>query len=194
MIYLVEVTYVVYIYMSLIDDLLPLLEAFITYSRCVSVMKQKYKTFRMPNFPDEISENLVRLIIKRKTGLMPDWKQNSVGNSKKCGDLYCDGKKFEVKCFTSSGPSSFGPTETWSEIYFLDARDYLNKCFKCYRILLNETEFGTIKINSTQTYHDQCLQKRRPRISFDQLIKQLENTRVEVIFDGHIDTLFVPQK
>jgi len=135
----------------------------------------------MPNFP-EISENIVKYIVEYKTGNIPIWKPGK-------GDLICNGKRLEVKCFTSNGPSSFGPTEEWDELYFLDATDYENKNFKCYKISLSNTEFSYIKINSSETYKDQCAQKRRPRISFNIISGQIPKEKINLLFEGNFDIL-----
>ena len=52
----------------------------------------------------------------------------------KCGDLCFINKKLEVKGFTTNAPSSFGATESWNWIYFVDCKDTLNKHFKIYEI------------------------------------------------------------
>ena len=169
------------------DDIVMLLNEYIIYCTLMESLKQKYKHFRMPNFPSEISENIVKFIIYHKTGHLPTWKTQ-------CGDLVSDGKKIEVKCFASSGPSTFGPTEKWDEIYFLDARDYLKKNFKCYKINMNNIEFGNIHINGAQLYSDQCRQGRRPRITFDTIYKQLGQDKIELMFDANLSTIHFEMK
>mgnify|MGYP000961868958 CR=1 FL=1 len=165
-----------------LEEIAVLLDTFIEYGKHIETLKQKYKHFRMPNFPDEISENIVKFIIQNKTGLTPMWRSCS-------GDLEHNNRKVEVKCFTSLGPSSFGPTERWDEIYFLDATDYMKKNFKCYKVNMSNVEFGNIHINRTQLYSDQCSQGRRPRISFGLIYKQLEKEKVEIIFDANMDKI-----
>ena len=66
----------------------------------------KYSKFRMPNFPETISENLIRHIIQIKE------KYSCVRNVYS-GDLCKEnGKRIECKTFTSFGPCSFGPLHT----------------------------------------------------------------------------------
>jgi hypothetical protein len=97
--------------------------------------KKLHPDCRTQNFPDYISENITKFIINKIQNLKTS--QNSkepVGffnciNSK-IGDLEIinDNEviKVEVKCFTSKGPSSFGPKEKWNLLYFLDATDFIN--------------------------------------------------------------------
>jgi hypothetical protein len=139
---------------------------------------------RLPNFPEDISENIVKYIIEKKLNIKLKWHC-------KTGDLQYDDKKIEVKCFCSMGPSSFGPNEKWDEIYFLDATNFINKKFVCYRIKLsnNNEYWKKIKINKVQTFEEQCVQKRRPRISFKELYKQIPEKYKEKIYDGFFDDI-----
>ena len=140
---------------------------------------------RLPNFPEAISENLTKeyIIIKEKR----QCKKAQTG-----GDLEIikDNKtyKIEVKCFTSDGPTSFGPTEKWSELYFVDAKDFLNKNFIIYKVNFpNHSQiFGNIKINAEKTYKDICKEGKRPRINFEELKKQL-GSNIELIYKGKIN-------
>jgi len=60
----------------------------------------------MDNFPSHISENIVKFALFKKYNIMPNWDT-------KTGDLDLFNLKIEVKGFSSTGPSSFGPTEEW---------------------------------------------------------------------------------
>jgi len=98
------------------------------------LLKGKGKS-RMPNFMSEISENIVKFALAKIYGYYPNW------NSKK-GDLEVEtvDKKLiqlEIKGFMSDGPLSFGPNEDWDIIYFVDAKDFINKKFKIYEIKLS---------------------------------------------------------
>jgi len=162
------------------EETLKLLHLYAEYCKeRLKIYSLKKKKCRLPNFPEDISENLVKYIIKYKLGFLP--KQCS-----KSGDLIYDDKKIEVKCFASSGPSSFGPTEKWTEIYFLDARDFINENFKLFQIKLSndDLEWRNIKVSKTQTFFEQCIQKRRPRICFNLIRKQLSKDKVICIFSG----------
>uniref|UniRef100_A0AB39JD90 Bsp6I family restriction endonuclease n=1 Tax=Florenciella sp. virus SA2 TaxID=3240092 RepID=A0AB39JD90_9VIRU len=100
------------------------------------------KKLRYDNFPSDISENIVKFAIFKIYHVMPCWDTEK-------GDLVINKPKhypfeqIEVKGFMSDGPSSFGPTECWDKIYFLDARDVLDAThvktcrFKIYEINLS---------------------------------------------------------
>lgn len=107
----------------------------------------------MPNFPEIISENLIKFYIQ-------DFENRNCINSKS-GDLQInnsDGKlpsKIEIKCFTSQGPTSFGPTEKWEEIYFLDAINiFENGIIKIYKCNLPNDSFvwQNLQFNKNETF------------------------------------------
>lgn len=122
-------------------------------------LKKLYKKGRKPNFPEYVSEFIAREILNAKKG--------------KTGDLVYKNKKIEVKCFASNGPTSFGPDESWDYIVLMDAiKDGIIDMF-LYKISNTSLVWQNIKINKFETFMDQCQQKRRPRINFEQLISQL---------------------
>jgi len=164
------------------SNIISVLDGYITYSNCIEKIKDTFNSLRMPNFPEFVSENLAKFIIQSTLNISPCWKNGT-------GDLECSGKKFEVKCFTSTGPSSFGPEEKWDELFFLDATDYINKNFICYRVKMTHTEFKSVRVNSTQLFGEQCLQGRRPRLSFKQLNDQLPEGKIDVLFKGNINDI-----
>jgi len=149
----------------------------------------KKKKIRLSNFPSHISENIAKFAIFKKYGIMPNWDTDK-------GDLLIDKttniKRCEVKgsIDLSNGPPTFGPTEEWDYIYFVDGVDNHIKKYKVYEIKLsNKSEtWKNIKVNKTETYFDQCIQKRRPRITFKELKKQLGD-KCKLIFDGHVSEL-----
>ena len=145
------------------------------------------KKIRRLNFPSEISENIVKFAIFKKYGLMPNWDDTNKGDL--ILNILSDSIKIEVKAFSSLGPISFGPNEEWDWIYFVDAVNYTTKKFKIYELKLknNSKEWLNIKINNKETYNDQILQKRRPRLCFDKLLSQLTN--IKVIFNNDIKHL-----
>jgi len=155
--------------------------------------KLKNKKIRLSNFPSHISEAIAMYAINKEHGFMPNW------DSTDKGDLcYTDqtGKKirFEVKGSINlydSGPVSFGPTEEWDKIYFVDGVNTQNKIYKVYEVELSNVSeiWKSIKVSKKQTYYEQCLQKRRPRIQFCGIHSQL-GKNCKLIFDGHISTLF----
>ena len=99
-------------------------------------------------------------------------------------------RRIEVKCFTSTGPSSFGPKECWDVLYFLDGCDYRNKQFKLYRVdCSNDSEtFQQLRVNKNDTFGNQCKQGRRPRICFKEVKKQLSE-HITLIFEGDIQSI-----
>ena len=145
--------------------------------------KLKNKKLRNENFPSEISENIVKFALLKKYKICPNWDTSS-------GDLELLNKKLEVKGFMSEGPSSFGPSEKWNYIYFVDCKKHFNKFFIVYEIKLSNDHniWKNLKINSSQTFSDQCLQKRRPRITFDQIYKQIPDY-CKIIFNGYLSEL-----
>ena len=175
------------------DDMLrELLTAYTNYNQILFNMQKSVAKLRRPNIPEGLSENIVLRILKRR-GKNVNW-------CAKTGDLVetLNGitLKLEVKCFSSVGPTSFGPTCTWHKLYFLDARSLANIYdieqirIKCFEINLSNSssQWKNIKVNSIDTYEVQCKQGRRPRIQFDQIKTQIGNDITE-IYDGDIITL-----
>lgn len=159
-----------------------LLENHITYCKLIKNCNKEIKDIkkiRQPNFPESISEYIVKRFYENNIN-----KNITFG---KTGDLICDNNKIEVKAFTSSGPSSFGPTEEWNELIFLDAINFDKKEFIIYKINLSNTSkiWKELAINKKETFHDQCIMKRRPRISFHDIKKQL-GKEINCIFNGSI--------
>jgi hypothetical protein len=163
-----------------------LLEIHIDYILKLQIFmkKNKYK-IRFPNFPEGISENIIKEYIIKK-------EKRNCRKTQTGGDLEIMENKYvnkiEVKCFTSDGPTSFGPTENWDEIYFLDAKRFLNKEFIIYKINLsnNSETFSNIKINASKTYKNVCEEGKRPRIIFKELKKQLKEY-VEEVYKGNLE-------
>jgi hypothetical protein len=95
----------------------------------------KHKTIRSANFPEFISENIVKFAIYKHYNVMPLWNVS--------GDLQIQYKRgviqIEVKAYSSDGPSSFGPEEAWDKLYFVDCKEYNNYMFKVYEINLSNT-------------------------------------------------------
>ena len=175
---------------SMLKEMLVNYRSYVDMSAYISAQSMlKHKNIRKLNFPSEISENLVLFAINKK------YRYIKCAWDIKKGDLminlYYTTYTIEVKAFSSSGPSSFGPTETWDRIYFIDCHNNHSSMFKIYEIRLSNASeiWKNIKVNKTETYYDQCKKKRRPRICFSDLIKQIPSSKYSVIFDGHIDQL-----
>jgi len=166
-----------------VDDMLNQYNQKLLFNQEINKQLSK-KKIRNENFPSEISENIVKFCLYKKYKIMGCWDTNE-------GDLILLNNKIEVKGFMSSGPSSFGPTETWDRIYFVDCKDTLNKNFKVFEIKLsnNNIKWKNIKLNKTQTFDEQCCEKRRPRLAFEEIQKQLGND-CKLIFYGNIKDLY----
>jgi hypothetical protein len=141
----------------------------------------------MPNFPEDISENIVAYYIQNIEHNECHWEHI------KSGDLIMGNDKIEVKCINSTGPSSFGPKEEWKILYFIDVRGLFtdeNK-IKIYKINIpfEDDRFQTIKVNKKDTFKDQALQGRRPRISFKKIQEQIPEN-VDLVYHDTVDRLF----
>ena len=152
----------------------------------------KHKKIRTSNFPSHISENIVKFLYCKKYNVMPTWDT-------KVGDLcinndYCKPLKIEVKGSINlfNGPPTFGPKESWDIIYFVDGKDTFKKKYKIYEIKLSNISetWRNMKVNKNQTYQDQCLQNRRPRSTFKNILDQIGCNNYSLVFDGHITELF----
>ena len=143
-------------------------------------MEETGMSFRIPNMPEYISENIIKFIL-RSVGHKVVW--NGLGELQSSED-----GKLEFKCFATSSPCSFSYNrkDTWNKIYFLDSREYLEEDrFILYCVNLSNTsdEWKNIMVNKTDTMESQQKQKKRPRISWDKLYTQIED-HVDIVFDG----------
>ena len=149
------------------------------------------KKRRNENFPSDISENIAKFVIAKKYGIIPCWdtdKGDIIFNKK---DIF---RQIEVKGFMSLGPSSFGPTEMWDWIYFVDGLDIRNKNFKIYEIKLSNTSetWRSIKINKKETYGEIADKNQRGKLRgcFYTIFKPQLGEHCKLIFDGHISKLY----
>lgn len=147
------------------------------------------KKIRKPNFPSEISENVVKFILGSHYGIMPSWDTPT-------GDLQQGCLRIEVKAFSSTGPTTFGPTEAWDRIYFLDATRFQQDIFRLYECRLSHRHplWQSLKINRSETFHDHCRQGRRPRLRFEEIRSQLGSERCPLIFEGVVNESTMNQK
>jgi hypothetical protein len=159
-----------------IDDLLVLTR------RLKGRFEHKNVQYRLPNFPEHISENMVMRIIQ----------QTDTSCTRSCsGDLYSSLQgKIEVKCFTSVGPSTFGPKCNWDVIYFLDAMEWTNNHFVLYKINLKNSseEWKKIKMTKGESYADKCHAKVRPHLKWSLLYPQISE-HAEIVFDGSFEDI-----
>jgi hypothetical protein len=166
--------------------LIELFEIQLEHVKKLKNIEKKYNIkVRKPNFPEYISENIIKNVIISK--------ENITDVTGKCsGDLLSKSMgRIECKAFSSKGPMSFGPTEKWSILYILDAINWIDDKLIVYRINLSNDSntWQNLKMNQKETFYDHCKAKRRPRINFDSIKKQLGNN-IKEIFSGNIKTLF----
>ena len=151
---------------------------------------------RHQNTPEDITENIAKFIIRKyENDKSCVWCKGIDKKYGLTGDLYSskyDKKEpIEVKSFTSSGPSQFGPDKKFSVLYFLDLRKWLNNEIILWKINLNylSLEFKNIKINKKQTMEEQFLEGRRPHISWDNIYPQITKF-CEKIYQGTFEDIF----
>ena len=141
----------------------------------------KSKRYRNPNFPEIVSEFIIFCFLTLSG--------RTCNRHPKNGDLEeitKDGKilKIEVKCFSSKGPSSFGPKEYWDIIFFVDATNLPNITIYESDKSFSSEEWKNVKINKNFTFADVCNSKKRPRISFRSLPRELFHSQNKFnIFD-----------
>jgi len=152
----------------------------------------KRKKIRLSNFPSHISENIAKFAIYKKYNILPSWDTQK---GDLCMQLTSKNQlQLEIKgsIDLEKGLSTFGPTERWDYIYFVDGKDTLFKYYKVYEIQLSNENilWKNMQISKTETYQDQCYQRRRPRIPFSEIKKQL-GSKCQLIFDNNISQLGV---
>lgn len=136
----------------------------------------QHKSVRRPVFPEVLSENIVYRLLKMSSNVIWDTPT---------GDLMIDGKRVEVKCSTSTGPISFGPRQEWDRLYLVNAHDFmLDQCI-VYEINASKSDFNSIQINKSETFGDQCLSCRRPRMTMTDILRHFESV-ARVIYDGSL--------
>jgi penicillin-binding protein-related factor A (putative recombinase) len=76
---------------------------------------------------------------------------------------------------------SFGPSQQWDQLYILDTHNMSN--IKIYKVESLEL-LKSIKVNRIETFGDQCIAKRRPRISLKSLLQY--NDVCKLVFEDNI--------
>lgn len=161
----------------------------------LKIIKETGLPIRNQNPPEDVTENIVKFIIRNYENDMSVKWAKAIGLT---GDLYSDNYvheyPIEVKSLTSDGPSSFGPKKKFGIIYFLDMREWLNNIFTLWKVNVssNSTEWKQIKMNKTQTHADQCDEGRRPHISWDNIHSQIGEKCVKV-YEGTFENIFIPK-
>lgn len=151
---------------------------------------------RHQNTPEDITENITKFIIRKyENDKSCVWCKGVDKKYGLTGDLYSNKyekiEPIEVKSFTSSGPSQFGPDKKFGVLYFLDLRKWLNNEIVLWKVNLNyqSNEFKNINVNKFQTMEEQLLQGRRPHISWDTIYHQIYNF-CEKIYEGTFENIF----
>jgi hypothetical protein len=161
------------------------LEMFINYYKSFDALSG-YKKIRRPNFPEHISEYIVQSYLNKFNG-----KYNC--HRAETGDLLkSNGNKIEVKCINSDGPISFGPNEKWSELYIVDVHQLFTgneNTIKIFFIPKTNYEIHALRISRSETFGQQCEQKRRPRCHIT-LLHEFFKEDMRLIYNHKIDYLF----
>jgi hypothetical protein len=151
---------------------------------------------RHQNTPEDITENITKFIIRKyENDTSCVWCKGVDKKYGLTGDLYSNkyekSAPIEVKSFTSSGPSQFGPDKKFGVLYFLDLRQLLNDKIILWKVNLNylSDEFKNIKVNKFQTMVEQLLEGRRPRISWNDMHPQISEF-CEKIYEGTFEEIF----
>jgi len=145
---------------------------------------------RMPNLPEDLTENIAKFIIRNYIGDASCVWCKSLGMT---GDLTSDTEKIqEVKSFTSDGPSSFGPKKKFDVLYFLDLRKWLEDEIVLFRVNLSNqsSDWTNIKMNKAETFGDMASDGKRPHISWEKIRAQLPPGVVTEVYRGRFDGIF----
>lgn len=166
-----------------------MLDKYIDYSLFITNLNKRLnkKKCRNQNFPSEISENICKFAIYKKYKIMPSWDTTK-------GDLIMLSQQIEVKGFMSDGPSSFGPSEKWDKIYFVDCRSFANKKFKVFEIKLSHKHpnWRAIKLTQNSTFGEIADSNKRGqlRANFYKTFQPQLKNYCQLIFDGSFNDLF----
>ena len=175
-------------------------DLYISYLRSVKehnhVLYEKAKGFktRHSNLSEHFTENTLKWHLRKEDEDVVCCRLTA----KKGGDL-CSTTKGMIQCktFTSVGPISFGPTEKWDVLYFVDMM-YLftdNRIRIWHLPLANTSEaWRNIQLKKKRddvapvghTIGEQAMAGRRPRIPFSALKPQVANL-IELVFEGTLE-------
>lgn len=149
-----------------------------------TIVKTNLKGTRILNLPDALSESIV--CYELGFGKLLDASVKASLKYSTSFDAFdmSNNKRVQVKCSTSTGPSSFGPKSVWDDIYFLDMwnNGNIDGSYKIYKIP-NEYIYNT-KVNKTQKMSDQQNQSRRPR--FDLRSQIIMPNKIKALIVGKI--------
>lgn len=157
-----------------------MLKAFIKYKEIIRKININIKgssnlskLIRNPQFPSELSENLVKYIYFDLFKINLGWKAG--------GDLWDEEKVYEVKAFVS-GPTSFSSKLKFKSIFFLDASDVKNNIYILYHVKCNYIEFKKFKATKKVTFESFEISGKRPRCGFNFLLNQFRKSGTAVDF------------
>lgn len=144
---------------------------------------------RHQNIPEDITENIVKFIIRKFEDKNCIWCKSTVNS----GDLYLpiSNTKIEVKSFTSNGPTQFGPKTEFDKLYFLDMRNWINDELILWKVNIDSKsdEFKNIKVNKNETIGSQFSLGRRPRNNWNNIYPQIQKY-TEQIYKGKFEDIF----
>ena len=161
----------------------------------ISTILQAYRQYasiieehgwRRPNIPEGLSESLACHILSTYYS-SPFLKGNT-------GDLVdSTGLKYEVKCFSSAGPTSFGPTEEWYSLVFVDLTKYKEGMVSVHEFPYSNhsSEMRNLPVNRKETFEMQAKNGRRPRITFSEFEKYIakHSYTLRTLYSGPIDRI-----
>jgi len=149
-----------------------------TYWRDLSKLLKDFKS-RAINLPEGLSESAFCICFDIKNcGRVTKIERGSVSF-----DVinFRTGKRIQVKaCSINNDLTSFGPTSVWDDFYFMDfyKDGSFNGSFDIY-LIPDELVYNTIvNTRKNETFKDQQLQGRRPRLSVKKIIK---NNNIDIL-------------
>jgi len=168
------------------DILMRSFDVFLNYYNGRLSLKEKGLKIRLPGFPEDISENMIKFILRNNGDSTVHWNTTS-------GDLYSSKEgRIECKATTSAGPISFSPTSDWDVLYVMDATQWRCDKYIVYRINIKKSysEWSEIKVKRTENFGDQCKSGRRPRCTWSMLKPQLGD-HCQQVFCGTFNEMLV---
>jgi hypothetical protein len=191
-----------------VEDIIQLIRYKVLYKSC---WDRLCPDARNQNFESELSENIALHLIRRIRNVDVQWSKDHKNH---VGDLFIKdayipvdlvvnaddtvrvdihrpvNEKIEIKAYTSTGPSSFGPNEQWHSLYFLDCRAYDQFHFKLYQIRLSNRDdtWRRLRFNSKETFDTIAKSGKRPRLSFENPggIKDQLGKACTLIWEGNL--------
>ena len=157
------------------------------------VKYQKKKGFgtRHTNLSETFTENLVKWHMRKEDPSVVCCRQTKSPG----GDLRSSIRgRIECKSFTSEGPMSFGPKESFDFLVFLDLIDLFlcNRVRIWYLPLSNTSErwrsicMSSKNSDTPKTFGELATNGLRPHIRFNQLKPQVEDI-IEKVFEGTLE-------